>query len=117
MNKNDSHNKQQNKCHLKKDDKVKVITGKDRGKVSKVLKVNRKDNRVLVENINFVKKHTRPSMKNRQGGIVQVEAPIHWSNVMLMCNRCMSPVRIKTQQLDDGKKIRVCRKCSESIDA
>ena len=105
------------KSHIKKDDKVKVIVGKDTGKVGKVLKVNRKKQRVLVENINIIKRHTRPTAQNRQGGIVESEAPIHWSNVMLLCNKCIKPVRIKMLQLDDGKKVRVCRKCNEQIDA
>ena len=103
--------------HLKKDDKVKVISGRDRGKVGKVLRVDRKKNRVLVENINMVKHHQRPSMKNRQGGIVESEAPIDVSNVMLMCNKCVTPARVKMQRLDDGKKVRVCSKCDEIIDA
>ncbi len=105
-----------NKCHIKKDDKIKVITGKDNGKIGKVLKVIRKDKRILVENINIIKRHTKPGPKSRQGGIVESEAPIHWSNVMLMCNKCIKPVRIKTQLLDDGKKVRICRKCNEIID-
>jgi large subunit ribosomal protein L24 len=105
------------KCQLKKDDKVKVLAGKDKGKVGKVLKVLRKNERVLVENINNVKRHTRPNAQNRQGGIIETEAPIHWSNVQLMCNKCIAPVRIKMQRLDDGKKVRVCRKCNEVIDA
>jgi large subunit ribosomal protein L24 len=105
------------KCKLKKDDKVKVIAGKDAGKIGKVLKVDRKKDRVLVENINIVKRHVRPSAQNRQGGIVESEAPIHWSNVMLMCNKCMAPVRIKMRVLEDGKKKRVCPKCNELIDA
>ena len=108
---------ERNKCHLKKDDKVKVLTGKDKGKVGKILKVLRKKERVLVENINTVKRHTRPSAQNRQGGIIESEAPIHWSNVQLMCNKCIAPVRIKMQRLDDGKKVRICRKCNEVIDA
>ena len=102
---------------IKKDDKVKVITGKDKGKVGKVLKVNGKKNRLLVENINVVKRHTKPNAQNRQGGILESEALIHWSNVMLMCNKCIEPVRVKTKTLDDGKKVRICRKCSEIIDA
>ena len=105
------------KIELKKDDKVKVIAGKDKGKIGKILKVHQKKNRVLVENINMIKRHSRPSAQNRQGGIVEREAAIHWSNVMLMCNKCMSPVRIKTQILEDGKKKRVCRKCDEFIDS
>lgn len=104
------------KCHLKKDDKVKVIAGKDKGKIGKVLRVIRKDSRVLVENINMIKRHTKPSATNRQGGIVEGEAPIHWANIMLMCNKCIKPVRVKMQRLEDGKKVRVCRECSEIID-
>jgi len=102
---------------IKIDDKVKVITGKDKGKVGKVLKVSGKKNRLLVENINVVKRHTKPNAQNRQGGILESEAMIHWSNVMLMCNKCIEPVRVKTKTLDDGKKVRICRKCSEIIDA
>ncbi len=105
------------KCHLRKDDKVKIIAGKDKGKIGKVLRVIRKDSRVLVENINMVKRHTKPSAANRQGGIVQGEAPIHWANIMLMCNKCVKPVRVKMQRLEDGKKVRVCRECSEIMDA
>jgi len=95
-----------NKCHLKKDDKVKIVAGKDKGK----------NDRVVVENINMMKKHARPSAKHRQGGIIESEAPIHWSNLMLMCSKCVKPVRIKMNRLEDGKKIRVCRKCDEIID-
>jgi len=102
---------------IKKDDKVKVIAGKDKGKVGKVIRVIRKKNRILVENINIVKRHTKPNAQNRQGGILESEAPIHWSNVMLMCNKCIEPVRVKTKILEDGKKVRICRKCSEIIDA
>jgi len=106
-----------NTCNIKKDDKVKIIAGKDSGKIGKVLKVLRKKNGVLVENINIVKRHTKPNAQMSQGGIIESEAPIHWSNVMLMCNKCIKPARIKMQRLDDGKKVRVCRKCNEIIDA
>jgi large subunit ribosomal protein L24 len=102
---------------MKKDDKVKVIAGKDKGKIGKILKVDRKKDRVLVENINVIKRHTRPTAKNRQGGIVESEATVPWSNVMLMCSKCLSPVRIQMRRLDDGKKVRSCRKCNEIIDA
>ncbi len=105
------------KCRIKKDDKVKVIAGKDKGKIGKVLKVNRKKNRVLVENVNMVKRHARPSAQNRQGGIIEGEATIHWSNLMLMCGKCMSPARIKMQRLENGKKVRACSKCDEIIDS
>jgi len=105
------------KCHIKKNDKVKIIAGKDKGKIGKVLKVNSKKQRILVENINIIKKHVRPSAQNRQGGIVETEGQIDWANVMLMCNKCITPVRIKFQHLEDGKKVRVCRKCNELMDA
>ncbi len=105
------------KCHIKKDDKVKVIAGKDKGKIGKVLTVKRKSGRIIIENINMTKKHARPSATHRQGGIIESEAPIHLSNVMLMCSKCVTPVRIKMKRLEDGKKIRVCRKCDEIIDA
>lgn len=105
------------KCHLRKDDKVKVIAGKDKGKIGKVLSVNSKNNRVLVENINLMKRHSRPSAQNKQGGIIESEAPIHLSNVSLLCNKCLAPIRVKMQILEDGKKTRVCRKCDEIIDA
>jgi large subunit ribosomal protein L24 len=108
---------QRYKSHIKKNDKVKVVAGKDGGKVGKVIKVDRKKDRILIENINIVKRHTRPNAQNRQGGIIESEAPIHSSNVMLLCNKCIKPVRIKMQQLDDGRKVRVCRKCNEQIDA
>lgn len=104
------------KCLIKKDDKVKVIAGKEKGKMGKVLKVLRDKDRVIIENVNFVKRHTKPGGQTRQGGIIEKEAPIHWSNVMLMCNKCINPVRIKMQRLDDGRMVRVCRKCGEIID-
>jgi large subunit ribosomal protein L24 len=110
MDKNDT-------CHIRKNDKVKVISGKDKGKISKVLGVVRKKNRLLVENVNIVKRHTRPGAKNKQGGIVEGEAAIHWSNVMLMCSKCLAAVRIKIRKLEDGKKVRVCGKCDEIMDA
>ncbi len=104
------------KCLIRKDDKVKVIAGKDKGKIGKVIKVIRKKNRVLVENINMVKRHSKPTAQNKQGGIIEGEAPVQWSNVMVICNKCMTPVRIKMHSLEDGRKIRVCRKCDEAID-
>ena len=108
---------EKNKCHIRKNDKVKVIAGKDNGKIGKVINVLEKKNRLLIENVNMVKRHTRPSASNKQGGIVEGEAAIHWSNVMLMCNKCIAPVRVKMRRLEDGKKVRVCRKCNEIIDA
>ncbi|RZB34346.1 MAG: large subunit ribosomal protein L24 [Desulfobacteraceae bacterium Eth-SRB1] len=106
-----------NKCFIRKNDKVKVISGKDNGKIGKVLKIIRKDKRLVIENINIVKRHAKPSAQNRQGGIIESEAPISWSSVMLMCNKCMTPTRIRMKILEDGKKMRVCIKCSEVMDA
>ncbi|MFH2059037.1 MAG: 50S ribosomal protein L24 [Pseudomonadota bacterium] len=105
------------KIRLKKDDKVKVLTGKDTGKIGKVLKVNKKTNRVIVENINVVKVHQRPSKANPQGGIVEKNMPIHISNLMIMCNSCIKPTRIGMKQLEDGKRVRICKKCSQQIDS
>jgi large subunit ribosomal protein L24 len=102
---------------LKKDDKVKVVTGKDKGKIGKVIKIDRDHGRVLVENINIIKRHSRPSAQNRQGGIIEREAFVHISNVMLMCSKCMEPVRVGAKVLEDGKKVRVCKRCSEILDA
>ncbi len=104
------------KCRIKKDDKVKVISGKEKGKIGKVLKVLRDQERVVVENVNFVKCHTRPGGKTPRGGIVEKEAALHWSNLMLMCDKCINPIRVKVQLLEDGRKVRVCRKCGEVID-
>ncbi len=108
---------QQNTTRLKKDDKVKVLAGKDRGKIGKILKVDRKKERVLVEKVNVIKRHTKPNAQNRQGGIVESEAAIHWSNVILLCGKCLKPTRIQARSLEDGKKVRFCRKCNEMIDA
>jgi len=105
-----------NKCYIKKDDKVKVIAGKDKGKIGKVLKVDRKKGGLLIEKINIVKHHSKPTQQNRQGGIVEKEMPIQWSNVMVMCGKCVGPARIKMQRLEDGKKVRVCVKCNEALD-
>ncbi len=104
------------KCHIKKDDKVRIIVGRENGKIGKVLKVLNDKKRVIVENVNFVKCHTRPGGKTPRGGIIEREASIHWSNVMLMCNKCINPIRARVQRLEDGKRVRVCRKCGEIID-
>jgi large subunit ribosomal protein L24 len=103
-------------CRIRKNDKVRVIAGKERGKIGKVLRVLHEKQRVIVENVNFVKRHTRPGGTARRGGIIEKEASIHWSNVMLMCDKCINPMRVKTQRLEDAKKVRVCRKCGEIID-
>eukprot|EP01155_Anaeramoeba_flamelloides_P018051 Anaeramoba_flamelloidesa569005_29.p12 GENE.a569005_29~~a569005_29.p12 ORF type:complete len:107 (+),score=12.90 a569005_29:3182-3502(+) len=105
------------KIRIKKDDKVKVLTGKDKGKIGKVLKVVKKTNRIVVENINMVKVHQRPSQENPQGGIVEKAMSMDVSNLMLMCNSCVKPTRIGIKQLEDGKRVRVCKKCNQQIDS
>lgn len=103
------------KVHVKKGDKVMVITGKDAGKIGKVLEVIPKANRVVVEGVAIVKRHTRPTRKVSKGGIIEQESPIHASNVMYYCSKCKRPVR--TGALIEGdKKIRVCKKCGDPAD-
>lgn len=101
--------------HVKKGDKVKVITGKDKGKSGKVLAAFPKKDRVLIEGINMVKKHTKPSNINPQGGILNVEAPIHVSNVMLIDPKTGEPTRVRYEVKGD-KKVRVAKKSGEVID-
>lgn len=108
---------QKSKTRIKADDKVKVIAGKDKGKIGKVLKVIHKKNRAIVENINVAKVHQRPTQANPQGGIVDKPMPVDYSNLMLMCSRCVKPVRTGIRVLEDGKKVRICKKCNEQIDA
>ena len=102
--------------NIKKDDTVVIITGKEKGKSGRVYRVLPKDDKVLVEKLNVVKRHTRPTAVNRQGGIIEKEAPIHASNVMVICSKCDKPTRVSHSFLDDGKKVRVCRKCGEPMD-
>ena len=94
---------------IRKNDTVLVIAGKDKGKKGKVRFAYPKDERVLVEGINFIKKHTRARGQVRQAGIIEREAPIHVSNVMLLCSKCNHPTRVGFRFLEDGKKVRVCR--------
>lgn len=101
--------------HIKKGDTVKVVAGKEKGKTGKVVKVVHEDGHVVVEKVNFVKRHQRANMKSK-GGIVEKEAPIHLSNVMVICHKCNKGVRIGHRVLEDGKKVRVCRKCNEILD-
>ena len=101
---------------IKKDDKVIVTAGKERGKIGTVLRVDSEKSRVIVEKVNIVKKHARPSAKTAQGGIIEKEAPLDISNVMVVCNKCAEPTRIGRRVLEDGSKVRVCKKCGESMD-
>ncbi len=104
------------KLHVKKGDTVVVLSGKEKGKSGKILSVNLKKSKVLIEKINMIKRHSRPSKTAPQGGIIEKEAGLHASNVSLLCPKCNKPVRTRTRSLDDGKKVRICVKCSEILD-
>jgi large subunit ribosomal protein L24 len=101
---------------IRKDDKVIVIVGKEKGKIGTVLKVDSEKGRLIVEKLNMIKKHARPSAKTAQGGIIEREAPLNITNVMIVCNKCTEPTRIGQRKLEDGSKIRVCKKCGEPMD-
>jgi len=101
---------------IRKNDTVMVIAGKDKGKRGKVRFAYPKEERILVDGVNFIKKHTRAVRGVRQAGIIEREAPIHMSNVMLLCSKCNRPTRIGFGFLEDGRKIRICRSCHEVID-
>ncbi len=102
--------------HIKKNDEVLVISGKDKGSRGKVLSVFPQRNRVIVENVNFIKRHTRPNpQQNIQGGVVERESPIHLSNLMLICPECREPSRVGFSRLSKGEKVRECKKCKATI--
>ncbi|MBM4433097.1 MAG: 50S ribosomal protein L24 [Chloroflexi bacterium] len=101
---------------IRKNDTVLVIAGKDKGKKGKVRFAYPDKERVLVEGVNMIKRHTRALRQARQAGIIEREAPIHVSDVMLLCAKCNHPTRVGFRLLEDGKRVRVCRACSEIID-
>jgi large subunit ribosomal protein L24 len=101
---------------IKRNDTVVVIAGKEKGKRGKVLIVLPARQRVIVERVNFVKRHQRPTQKVRQGGIIEREGSLHVSNVMLVCGKCDRPTRSAVQILADGRRVRVCRRCRETLD-
>lgn len=101
--------------HVRKNDLVMVTTGKDKGKTGKVLRINKKKERLVVEKVNMVKRHLKPSQKTK-GGIMEKEGLIHISNVMIYCEKCSKPVRVGSKLLENGKKIRFCKKCNEAVD-
>ena len=108
---------QQGKNFLKIDDQVEVITGKDKGRVGKILRIYNKTDRALVERVNMIKRHTKPTAAGQQGAIVEKEASIHVSNLKLVCPKCTETTSVGKKTLDDGSKVRVCKKCSESVDS
>ena len=102
---------------IRRNDNVMVVTGRDRGKSGRVLRIIPDTNRLVVEGVNFVKRHTKPNPgKNIKGGIVEREAALHASNVQIVCPECGAPTRIGRQLLGDGRKVRVCRKCDGAVD-
>ena len=103
-------------AHVKRGDTVAVIAGKERGKRGKVLIVLPAKRRVIVEKVNMIKRHQRPTQKLRQGGIIEREGTLNLSNVMVVCGKCDRPTRTGIQILAEGKKVRVCRRCGEIID-
>jgi large subunit ribosomal protein L24 len=101
---------------IKKEDTALVISGKYKGRKGRVLKVDREKDSVLIEKINIIKKHMKPNKTYSQGGIIEKEAPVHISNVMLVCPKCGKHTKIGASVLDEGKKYRTCKKCKEVID-
>lgn len=104
------------KLSVKKGDRVEVIAGKDKGKRGKVLRVIPAEERVVVEKVHMIKRHTKPTQKNPQGGIIEREAPIHVSNVMVVCPSCNQPTRVGRRVTEEGAKVRVCRRCGGEIE-
>jgi len=101
---------------FKKGDMVKVLSGKDKGKSGKVLRAIPEKDRIVIEKINLIKKHQKPDQKSK-GGVLEKESPIHVSKVGLMCGKCNTAVRIRNKKLEDGKKVRICAKCGDAINA
>ena len=109
--------RERHKTSVKKNDIVQVVSGRDAGKQGKVLKVIPEKNRVIVQGVGFVKKHTKPNpQRNIKGGIAEREAPIHASNVMIICDDCGKRTRVGHKMLADGRKVRVCRHCEGVLD-
>ncbi len=101
--------------HVKKGDRVKIIAGREKGKEGDIIRAIPREDRVVIEKINLVKRHQKPTPEFAQGGIISKEAPIHVSNVMLVCSSCKKPTRVAHKFLDSGKKVRVCKRCGATI--
>ena len=104
-----------NTIHVKKDDTVVILSGKDKDKKGKVLEVSPKEQKVIVEGCNMVSKHVKPRKMGEAGGIIKAEAPMYACKVMLVCPKCGKPTRLAHKILPDGKKMRVCKKCGETF--
>ena len=105
-----------NKIGFKKGDKVLIIIGEDKGKKGKIVRIFPKETKAIIEGVNFLKKHSKPTQKVPQGGIVEQEGALHISNIRLICNKCNKPTAIKRERIKEGKRVRVCKKCREIID-
>jgi large subunit ribosomal protein L24 len=103
------------KMSIRTGDRVRVIAGKDKGKEAKVLAVYPHKQRIVIERVNLIKKATRPTQRNPQGGILEIEGTVHISNVMIVCPKCSEPTRIGRKR-EDGARVRVCKKCNNDID-
>jgi len=101
---------------IKRNDLVVVMAGKEKGKKGKVLRVLRDKDRVIIEKVNFIKRHQKPTSGQKQGGIIEREGAVHLSNVMLFCEKCGKGVRTRKQRLEDGHAVRLCAGCGESFD-
>ena len=106
----------QGQTSLRKNDQVEVIAGKDKGRVGKILKVDRENNRAVVERINMIKKHQKPVDAQQPGQIIEREASIHISNLMLVCPECANTVRTGKKNLEDGTKVRSCKSCGATLE-
>ena len=104
------------RARIKKNDTVMIIAGRERGKTGKVLRVIPDKNRAMVEQLNMVKRHQKARGPQSASGIIEKEAPLHLSNLMIMCDKCNAPVRMGKRALDDGRSVRVCRRCGEQLD-
>lgn len=100
---------------VKKNDKVRVISGKDKGKTGKVLRIEPDKNKIYIEKINIIKRHTRKKGQNQPGGIISKEGPIHLSDIRVICPNCGKLSRVGFEVKDSGEKVRVCRKCGQQI--
>lgn len=104
------------KTSLRVNDQVEVMTGKDKGRVGKILRIDKQANRAVVERINMIKRHTKPTDATQSGQIVEREASVHISNLMLVCPECAKTVRIGKKILEDGNKVRICKSCDATIE-
>ena len=101
---------------IRKNDTVLVIAGKDRGKKGKVRKALPREDKIIIEGLNMIKRHSRTKGQAKQAGIIELESPLHVSKVMIICSKCAKPARVGIRFLEDGKRVRFCRACSEVID-